>query len=455
MTFQSPKRPNVVMVFADQWRAQATGYAGNPDVRTPYLDRLAKQSLNATHAISGCPVCSPARASLMTGQYPLTHGVFVNDVPLKPNGPTLGEVFGSAGYQTAYIGKWHLHSNHRTAYIPPQDRCGFAYWKVLECTHDYNHSAYYANDDSTMRYWEGYDAFAQTRDAQQYIEQAANDDDPFLMVLSWGPPHDPYGTAPQVFRDRYKPDQITLPPNVPDEMADQSREMLAGYYAHCTALDECVGMLLKTLESQGIADDTIFLFFSDHGDMLGSQGQRAKQKPWDESLRVPFLLRWPAKFGWVGRALPALIDIPDYLPTLASLCGIQPPTSCQGLDWSEHFKKSCNGVTFGGARVITCPHPFGQWWRGNGGRAYRGLRSARYTYVQTHDGPWLLYDNQEDPYQLNNLVDDPNFAELRTQLQSELTRQLDARGDTFADGMQYIQQWGYVLNELDTIPYVN
>ena len=158
-------QPNIVFVFGDQWRAQATGYAGEPSVRTPNLDRLAGESLNLTNAVSNCPLCTPYRASLLTGQYPLTHGLFVNDVPLDPHATSLGKVFAAHGYDTAYIGKWHVDGHGRSAFIPRERRQGFSFWKVLECTHNYNKSPYYA-DENVKLFWDGYDAIAQTREAQ-------------------------------------------------------------------------------------------------------------------------------------------------------------------------------------------------------------------------------------------------------------------------------------------------
>ena len=124
--------PNIVFVFGDQWRAQSVGYFSNADVKTPNIDRLSQESVNFTQAVSGCPVCSPYRGSLLTGQRPLTHGVFVNDVCLKPKGITLGEAYKQAGYDTAYIGKWHLDGHGRSTYIPPERRHGFDTWMVLE-----------------------------------------------------------------------------------------------------------------------------------------------------------------------------------------------------------------------------------------------------------------------------------------------------------------------------------
>jgi arylsulfatase A-like enzyme len=447
------RRPNVIVAFADQWRSQATGYAGNSNVKTPNLDALANESVNFTHAVAGCPVCSPYRASLMTGQFPLTHGVFVNDVYLQHSAVSLADAYAAAGYDTAYVGKWHLDGHGRSAYIPPERRQGYDYWKVLECTHNYNHSAYYSGESDEKLYWDGYDAIAQTRDAQEYVRNH-DDSKPFLLVLSWGPPHNPYETAPEKYRAMYDPEAISLRPNVPDELAEQARKDLAGYYAHCTALDACVGDLLRTIKEAGIEDNTIFLFTSDHGDMLGSQGHQRKQRPWDESIRVPFLLYYPAMFGRQPGQLDALIDAPDVMPTLLGLCGLPIPEIVEGLDFSGYMQDGEDPSD--GAALIMCPHPFGEWARPrNGGREYRGLRTHRYTYVRTLEGPWLLYDNHECPYQAKNLVNDSAYSQLREDLDDWLQRKLDALGDEFLPGMDYIRKWNYTVNETGTVPYKN
>ena len=310
------KKPNIMLVFGDQWRGQAFGYAADPNVQTPHIDRFAEQSLNFENAVSGCPVCCPARASLLTGQSPLTHGVIVNDVSLSQSSPFMGKLFADQGYETAYIGKWHVDGHGRSNYIPRERRGGFDYWKVLECTHDYNSSHYYSGDNQEKLKWDGYDAISQTQDAIEYIRDRGPQDDPFLMILSWGPPHDPYETAPAEYRELYSPDTLELRSNVPEEFVDWTRKSLTGYYAHCTALDDCMGSLLQEIDRCGLTDDTIVLFFSDHGDMVGSHAMNNKQKPWEESVSVPFLLRYPDKFGYKGKTLKAPIDIPDILPTL-------------------------------------------------------------------------------------------------------------------------------------------
>lgn len=472
------KRPNVVYVFGDQWRAQATGYGGNPDVATPHLDRLAEESVNFEYAVAGVPVCSPSRGCLLTGQTALTHGVFVNDVPIRPAGASIAEAFSEAGYATAYIGKWHVDGQGRSNFIPPDRRLGFDHWQVLECTHDYNNSPYYAGDSPEQLVWDGYDASAQTDAAIAYMadRDAAR---PFLLMLSWGPPHAPYHTAPDKHRAMYDPDDVELSPNVPAEVAEAARRDLAGYYAHCAALDDCVGRLLAALDEQGIADDTVFVFTSDHGDMIGSQGLWKKQNPWDESIRIPMLLRYPAALGREGRRVAdTTIDVVDMMPTLLGLADAPIPESVEGRDFSGFLR---GGPAPGdGATVVACYHPFGQWRTDEGspgarayldglenererasaheklaGREYRGLRTTRHTYVRALDGPWLLYDNGTDPHQLDNLVDRPEHADLARALDADLDRHLAERGDDFLPGAAYLAEWDYEVDEFGTVPYRN
>lgn len=442
-------KPNVVFLLTDQWRLQDLGYSGNQQVQTPNIDRLKNESINFNHAISGYSVCCPWRGSFLTGQYPLTHGIFVNDVSIGSNPVGLGDAFKAEGYNTAYIGKWHIDGRGRSAYIPPERRLGFDYFKALECSHDYNQSAYYDNDDPTQRVWDGYDVFAQTRDAQHYLE-AQDADTPFLLVVSWGPPHNPYETAPQEFRDMYDADTIQLRPNVPPELAEKSRAWLAGYYAHCSALDKSVGDIVQTLDDLGQAEDTILVFASDHGDMLGSHGLERKQKPYEESIRVPFLVRYPSQYGREARTIDTFLNAHDIMPTLLGLCDLPIPATVEGNDLSGTIE---NNDDSGQAVLLACFHPFGEWSRDNGGREFRGVRTERYTYCRTLDAAWLLYDNEADPYQQNNLVDDPEYADIQANLEAILQGMLDDIGDEFLDGMSYIDQWGYTLDETGTVPW--
>jgi len=440
------RRPNVVFFLVDQWRAQATGYAGDANARTPTLDRLAAESANFAQAVSGCAVCSPYRGSVMTGQYSLTHGVFINDVPLVPRGPTLGQAFAAAGYCTGYIGKWHLYGSpdgqygRRQAFIPKDQRFGFEYWKACECTHDYNRSPYYEGNDPTKRFWNGYDAIAQTDDARGFIERQARSSDPFLLVLSLGPPHNPYDTAPERYRALYEQRPIRLRPNVPEERREAATKDLRGYYAHIAALDDCLAKLLAALDRSGVAEDTIVLFTSDHGDMLWSQGLQLKQHPWEESIRVPFLLRYPRKLGRRGGLIRQPLDAPDIMPTLLGLAGLPVPASSEGRDFSRLVLGS-GAPDPEGAALLNLPVSFVQARR-CGFAEYRGLRTQRYTYVRSIHGPWLLYDNQADPYQMRNLCGRPEHAALQKKLDRMLEARLQRLKDDFLPGQRYLERAG-------------
>lgn len=451
---RSPQPPNVIFVFADQWRAEAVGYAGNRDVITPTIDSLAQQSVVFHNAVATIPVCAPYRATLLTGQYPLTHGIFYNDKPLATEANTMGKIFKNAGYRTGYIGKWHLngHANGEHPFaardkpVPRERRQGFDYWKVREVTHDYNKSFYFDENDE-KHFWEGYDAFPQTDSAVGFIRN--NRDNPFLLVLSWGPPHNPYMTAPEKYLNMYDPEKLSVRPNVPEALQDSARKILAGYYAHCTALDDALKTLLVALEEEGLADNTIFVFTSDHGDMLLSQGVLRKQRPWDESIMVPMLLRYPEKYGRKRIDVRKPIGTPDILPTLLGLAGIDIPASIEGVDISPGITDPARYPLE--AAPIVLPVPFHEWQFMNGGREYRGIRTERYTYVKTLNGPWLLYDNETDPYQLNNLAENPAYADLKSSLDQQLNEFLTRQKDEFLPADEYMTQWNYTYDNKDSL----
>ena len=440
-------KPNIVFILTDQWRAQAFGYAGDPNVRTPHIDALAARSVNFENTISVCPVCTPHRASLLTGRFPTTTGMFMNDLYLPKEELCMAEIVKDAGYETGYIGKWHLDGHGRDSYIPPERHQGFDYWKVLECTHNYNESYYYAGDDPTKRRWEGYDAYAQTEDAKAYLRDHAHGDRPFFLFVGFGGPHFPHHSAPEELKTLYPPEELILRPNVSPEQEERTRTELQGYYGHCTAIDTCVGDLFRTLEETGLVDNTIFIFTSDHGDMHGSQGQKSwtKQVPWDESLRVPFLLHYPPIHDGERRVKTPL-NTPDILPSLLSLAGVEIPDTVEGKDLSGLMK----GVGKDGDRYVLfmAVAPFGPAIK-----AYRGIRNSRYTYVRDSDSPWLLYDNEADPYQMNNLIDDPAWQELRRKLDTELQRQLADIDDKPMSREEAVEKWGYDTGDGRAIPY--
>jgi len=436
------KKPNILYIIADEWRGMSTGYNGDPNVKTPNLDKLAGEGLNYINAVSVNPVCTPYRAALMTGRFPTSTGMFLNDAYLPAEELCMAEIFAQAGYETAFIGKWHLDGNGRDAFTPRERRQGWDFWMALECTHDYNKSAYYEGDDSTKKYWEGYDAFAQTQAAQSYIKDKAKGDKPFVMVLSFGPPHFPTKTAPKDYQAMYPPEEIELPPNVPEGMKDGIRKVLQGYYGHCTAVDKCIGDLMGTLKEAGVADDTIIVFTSDHGDNLGSHGNPANQKqlPWDEAARVPFLVRYTAAGGPAGVRVKTPITTPDVLPTLLGLAGVQIPDSVEGTDLSKTVTDPAHAVDRVALYEAIAPFSLGS--RENN-RPYRAIRTQRYTYVRDLNGPWLLFDDQNDPFQTKNLVGQPEQAALQNQLDEKLMQQLQRLDDPFREARYYIDLWGF------------
>jgi len=435
-------KPNLIFVFADEWRAQATGYAGDPNLqgKTPNLDRLATEGVNFCNAVSTLPVCSPYRGSMLTGRYPLSTGLFMNDKKLSPDEISIGDVYKAAGYATAYIGKWHVDGYGRTKYIPPERRQGFDYWKVLECTHAYNKSAYYDQDSKERSYWDGYDAFAQTKDAQAYIKKAAVEGKPFVFFLSWGPPHPPMGGAPEEFKKVFPMDKIKLRPNVPEDGEKAARKDLNGYYGHIIALDRCMGDLLKTIDEAGIKENTILVFTSDHGDMIESHGQTDKQRPWDESANVPLLIRYPAGQKISGKVTTP-IGTPDLMPTLLGLSGLKIPSTVEGDDLSSIIRGDKPPEDH--AVLIESVVPSSNWISDPLGREYRGIKTDRYTYVRDLKGPWLFFDNLTDPYQQKNLVGNPEYAPQQTKLDAQLSQLLVKHNDKFLPAADYCKQWGY------------
>lgn len=448
---KAQQKPNVLYILVDQWRAQATGYAGDVNAITPNLNKLASESVNVRNAISGMPVCTPYRASLMTGQYPQTNGIFMNDVLLDTNSTTIAKVFKNANYQTGFVGKWHLDGHGRNTYIPPTRHQGFKYWKTLECTHDYNNSAYYDGSSSEKKFWNGYDALEQTKDVLRFLDQNSNQEKPFFLMLSIGSPHDPYQTAPAEFKALYKDKEIAINPNVPLEKRKKVREDLRGYYAHISAIDHGIGQLWDKLKELNIDKNTIIVFTADHGDLLGAHGAWNKQQPYQESIKIPFLIHYPDAFGTKPKTSDILLNSPDIMPTLLGLAQLSIPSTVEGINYAEVIKGNAKSKTK--YALISCIQPFGQWSRKRGGKEYRGVTNAKFTYARDLNGPWLLFDNEKDPFQLNNLVNQTDYTRLQKKMEKALQIELAKRNDEFLPGMKYIEKWNYYVDETETIPY--
>jgi arylsulfatase A-like enzyme len=440
-------QPNVLFIITDQQRSTALGCAGVEAVQTPHLDGLAAQGTRFTNALSNTPACSPARATLLTGKHVLSHGLVQNDISIGADHRTIGQAFRDAGYHCGYIGKLHVDGRGRGAYIPPGPRrLGFDdYWAGVECNHRY--LAGYHYDEATQEpvWFDGYEPDGQTDLAVNYLDDRRDQDAPFYLTVSWGPPHCPYMDVPDWAKDMYVPEDIPLMPNAVDATvrdftsadpatpADLTREahdlrkrqIIAGYYAHMTAMDACVGRLLAALEQNGQADNTIVVFTSDHGDMLFSQNRGWKCKPWRESVGIPLIVRWPGHVP-AGRVTNGPISLVDYFPTLASMAAVDVPDEVEGADLSAFVRGDETAAPE--SAFINFPCMNGQWTV----PAWRGVVTRQHTYAASPDGAWLLYDDQADPFQAHNLVDDESVAATREQLESLLQSWLDRTGDDFA-----------------------
>ncbi|WP_282135225.1 sulfatase family protein [Seonamhaeicola maritimus] len=438
------KKPNIVYILTDQWRGSALGYAGNPDVKTPNLDAFSKTSVNFTNAVSVAPVCTPHRAALLTGKFPTTTGMFLNDLYLPAEELTMAEIYKSEGYNTAYWGKWHLDGHGRSTYIPKDRRQGFDFWRALECSHNYTKMPYYDNDNSEMKYWDEYSPFAIVKDANKYITEHANDKKPFLAFISIATPHFPHYSAPKKYKDMYPPNTLTLNPNVTEKMEKKSREELQGYYAHATATDEAIGLVLDKLKALELLNNTIVVFSADHGEMMGAHDVRPfqKQLAWDESMRVPFLISYPGIDNQKGAVVNAPLTTPDILPSLLALCNIEIPEGIEGEDLTGLIKNpDANADRVALAMSVA---PFAGSYNNP---PYRAIRTKQFTYARTPDGPSMFFDNVTDPYQMNNLLDKPEFKSVQKELNNKLIEKLAQIGDEFKSRDYYLKKYNYVFDE--------
>jgi len=425
------KRPNLVFVFADQMRGQDMNCAGNGQMVTPNMDKMAEQGVRFTNAISTSPICTPARAMMLTGLYPMNNRVRTNGESLPDDSVTIAKVAKAAGYQTAYIGKWHLsgHAGHGVVssqfVAPGPDRHGFDYWAGANILHRYFDSFYYRDKDDPIPI-KGWEPDTQTDLAINYMKEHAEDENPFCLYMSWGPPHDPY-IAPQKYLDLYDPEKIKLRDNV--FLADKS--VLQAYYAAITSLDWNLGRLMAEMDRLGIADDTIFVFTSDHGDQLFSLYLNHKQWPYEESINIPFIIRYPRKLP-ADEVTDVLLGTPDIMPTLLSLMDVDIPNSVDGDDISSFIAGEPTGPERDSV-LIGIISPNGVVQDRTGMRPWRGVRTKRYTFAKFNHSDWLLLDNKLDPSQRRNLIYNPEYKPLRDKLAEKLDEWLKKTNDPFPD----------------------
>ena len=416
--------PNVLFIMPDEWRGQALGCMGNPDVHTPHIDQLAREGVLFRHTFANTPVCCPARATILTGTYTSTNGMLANDLRLKKDVTTIADLFGNAGYRTGFIGKWHLDGGPRLpGFVPPGwRRHGFQYWAAHECNHNYFYNWYF-RDQNVPIVSEKYEPEFWTDLAVEFLHE--HPQKPFFLMVAPGAPHDPY-LAPENYMARYEPQKLTMGRNWVEGTPGAGRKEMAGYLAAITAVDDQVGRLLETLRALRLQDDTIVLFSSDHGNMLGAQGKILKRKPWEESIRVPGILRYPGVIP-AGSTTDALFSHVDFAPTLLSLCGLPVPAAMQGSNLAPiavgEAQPGPDGVLF---------QIFGPYHGDGTEGAWRGIRTERFLYARREEGPWLLYDLKLDPDELQNLTQEPAYATEMASLDKELLQRMARIGDSWA-----------------------
>ncbi|MEX2681999.1 MAG: sulfatase [Candidatus Sigynarchaeota archaeon] len=454
-------RPNVVWIFGDQHPWHALGCNGNPDVRTPNIDAIAAAGVNFINAVAGYPLCCPFRGSLLTGKYP--HEVVPgHQYRMDPKEKTIAHAFNDAGYKTAYFGKWHLdgfqeqHGDVARHVVPPERRGGFQQWIGYENNNKQWDTWVHGGEGKTAFQYKlpDYETDCLAGLLVDYIkgvraESGPGDPAPFFAVLSVQPPHNPY-FAPEEFMERFfdldtfTPKPLHRRENVPPIKAfrEATERDLAGAYAMIENLDWNVGRVLDALDASGLARDTMVIFFSDHGDMHGSHGHQRKTSPYNESIRIPFIVgnaadaiarRKAPGTGTgmqAGRRSDAMVNHVDIAPTTLGLCGIPVPKAMEGTDFSSHVLGKRPAPKEPDSAYLQSVIPTGHEdcvdkpWRGI-------LTRDGWKYVCFEGVEWLMFNLNDDPFELQNLAHHFKHEKEKKRLNAMLKAWIDRTGDTF------------------------
>ncbi len=447
------RRPNIILCTCDQLRAFEVGCYGNDVIRTPTLDRLASEGVRFDTAVTNYPVCMAARSVLLSGQHNRTCTDGVANVayvdregsfnmpeypydgrPHLPD-PTLAELLRARGYSTAAIGKWHIHSW-------PHD-VGFDQYLIPRVHHCHTGQSFTENGGPEF-VPEGYSVDFEADRVERFIAERRHAEDPFFLYYNISVPHCPVADAPEHYRAMYAPEEVPLRPNVDLDtpLKEQDhwfkvyrydfryynfhlpyterlpegytlRHLIAEYYGMTTWMDATFGRMLAALDRCGLAEDTIVVFTSDHGDNLGSNGLVQKGGPNEESIRVPLILRWPALGAGPVVSRSHVAALVDVAPTLLSLVGADVPDHMQGRDLAS----LCRGEPSDEE-----PCAFVETGRGAAVRSPRHMYSVPFA-GEDHalaDAPRQFYDLREDPYQQHNLAEQDNLPAPARELDEKL-----------------------------------
>lgn len=443
--------PNVLILFSDQHAAAVLGSAGSDTVLTPNLDRLADEGVRFTRCAVSHPLCTPSRATIQTGLYAELHGANDNNVFMdSPDTEYIAEIFADAGYATGYAGKWHLDGARdqdgnltraqrvgNNSYVPADRRRGYQEWYGYEKGLDHDTPAYWDDSvdppelNSALSYdWE----LSFHRDVLLDFTQVHGDTGtPWMYFLSIGMPHTPE-EAPTEFVDLYPLEDIQIPDwitrTLTDDEMDTALAALQIYYAQISFVDDEIGLILDALEDQGQADNTIIIYTSDHGDLLGSHwGEawsgfndvpfnfREKNTPFENAIRVPLIVRWPELIpaGLVADPLISSVDLP---PTILGLAGLSIPAKMQGLN----MEAWCLGELGPERDAVYLSR------QSDDSPDWTALWTWDYLYSPGSAYP-VLYEYQSDPYETTNLFDTAEVSDIQADLNARLTELEDAALD--------------------------
>jgi arylsulfatase A-like enzyme len=429
-------RPNIVFVLMDDLRWDALGCAGHPFVRTPNIDRIAREGAMFENFFVTTPLCSPSRASIMTGRYVHAHGVTGNgnNNELSHRLVTWPRLLHDAGYETAFVGKWHMGTDD-------MPRPGFDRWISFKGQGVYNNPA--INVDGKPEQMQGYITDILNGYAAEFVKRQHNK--PFALYLGHKAVHGPFTPAVR-HQDLYGDDPIPRRPNAGDtlegkpalrrEIADRPARQQAAQKAGKTsppdndqlirnqlralmAVDEGVGMLLKALEQTAQLDNTVLVFTSDNGYFWGEHGLGDKRWSYEESIRDPLVVRYP-KLIQPGRKIQQDALNIDFAPTFLELAGVPAPKEVQGRSLVPLFRGQPNQWRKSFLIEYFAEQAFQRT------PTWQGVRTARwkYTHYTELEGMDELYDLQADPYEMKNRIDDPAAAPALKQMKDDLQRLL-------------------------------
>lgn len=420
-------RPNVLVFFTDQQRWDTVGLHGNPLNLTPNFDRLATAGSFVPNSFTCQPVCGPARSALQTGKYPTTTGCYRNGIALPTDERTLAHYFSDAGYNTAYIGKWHLAKSNP---VPRDQQGGYDYWLASDILEDtsYAYQTELFDKDGGSHQLPGYRVDALTDAAIRYLDQPH--EKPFFLFLSFLEPHhqnqhDDY-PAPIGYGDRVKQRIQSYPPDLA-ELGGTTGAHYHGYMGMVARLDEALGRIVDALISLGQLDNTIILFTSDHGCHFKTRNDEYKRSCHEASIRVPTFLYGPGLNGQGPiDATCSLIDLP---PTLLDAAGLPIPEAMQGHsilgpipDEDDMFIQISESQIGRALRT-------GKWKYCIADPDANGYCApASLCYQETH-----LYDLENDPWELNNLVNSSDHLDIRRQLAARLAVRMRMAGECDSD----------------------